>query len=368
VSATKVTLFVDSNGTHLHQIYTGLELLQREGLIDLKLGVGRSITNRRPNRQFIAMEVERKRVSKFAAFDLTDHQEIGIPDALDRCDVYFKRSLTHSSYKSLEPEMAKKLAPFGFNYQVISRSKKLLLKRLLLEYWSRPYNPFKAKNKFHLKNIQDLILSHFVPLSSQLLGVEEFEGKNVPGEFDVFFQCRLWDPNEVANRNRDDAQEVNDSRVKVIRSLKSALGSRFVGGLQPTPYAKVVAPDIVIADKDLTGRRCYLDLVRRSKLVISTAGLLGSNGWKLGEYIALGKAILSEPIVTQVPGEFVDGKHYISYSSADQCVNEVERLLSDRESLESLCVATRQYYDTFLHPRNLMLAHIETALSPADGA
>lgn len=356
------TLYADSNGTHLHQIYTGLDLLHRSGDIKLKLRLGTHLTQNRPNRQFIILRVEEGAQSYLAAFDMSDHQEIGLPSALDSCDFYFKRSLTNKTFDGLSERQSKKLKPFGFNYQVIQPSRTSLIKRLTLEYFSRPYNPFSKKNRFHIHNIKELIDANLARPNSPLLNVDEISPKKIKTEFDVLFQCRLWGPEELSARNRGDAEKVNRERIAIVRALRSELGDRFVGGLQPTQFAKKIAPDLVIESPAFSVRRNYISLVKKSSIVISSSGLLDSIGWKMGEYVALGKAIVAEPIAAKMPAPFEDGVHYQSYRSPEECIQAVTDLLSSPEKLSAMSNATTQYYEAVLSPRELMLRHLNEML------
>jgi len=356
----EVTLYVDSNGTHLHQIYTGLFILDREGMIDLKLRPGNSITSRRRNRQFLAMRVDAGNGTKLAVFDLSDFQKIGLPDALSACDFYFKRSLTKASFSGLDVSQSRKLKPFGFNYQVIEPSKALFLKRVLLEYISKPYNPFFKKNRRHLRNLKELFDASIGREKSYLLNTYDLKPKILKHQYDVLFQCRLWDPLELDPRNREDAEKVNSDRIAIVKSLKDCLGERFVGGLQPSEFSMKIARELVVDDPRMSQRRNYLSLVQKSSLVVSSSGLLGSNGWKLGEYIALGKAIVSDPILTKIPGRFEQGTHYEGYSSPEACSRSVLDLLSNRNKIENLAIASKNYYEDYLSPKQMMWNHIKT--------
>jgi len=337
-------------------------LLHREGSIKLNLRPGISITKERKNRQYLALRARYEGVSSLAIFDLADFHRIGLPKALETCDFYFKRSLTEDSYKGLEIGTSRKLKPFGFNYQVVEPSMTLFAKRLFLEYVSRPYNPISKKNRFHMHNLKEVCDANMGRIRSPLLGTSELQPKDVPCDYDVLFQCRLWDPRDLDPINGEDSERVNEQRIAIIRQLKKNLGKRFVGGLQPSDYARKVAPELVIEDARLSQRRQYLSMVERSSIVVSSTGLLGSNGWKLGEYIALGKAIVSEPLKAEVPGLFSDGTHYESYTNPEDCIGKIHKLLSSPERLQALGNATSTYYKEHLSPKALMWNHLKTML------
>lgn len=333
--------------------------MNREGAIELKLRPGIEITRGRPNRQFIALKLESGDNSWMAVFDLQDSAELGLRAALNHCDYYFKRSLSDQSYTGLSGEDAEKLKPFGFNYQVAVPSRVMMLNRLVMEYLSKPFNPFKKKNNFHLHNLKELFDANFGRRESPLMGVDDLRPKaSGDFKFDVLFQCRLWDPNDLAKKNRPDAEAVNAERINLVSALKRELGGKFVGGLQPTDFARRVAPELLVNSPAMAHRRSYIELVKASSVVISSAGLLGSNGWKLGEYVALGKAIISEPITTKLPGNFEVGVHYQSYTSVEECMNRVTELLIDKNKISSMGQSVADYYFSFLEPKALMTHHL----------
>src|SRR5690606_26652600 len=91
-----VTVHADTNGTHTLQIYSGLYDLEAAGKIKLKFGRGISWLRNRSTRQVIAVSIENQRgVALICCFDVQDDCEIAAPIALERADVYFKRSYSH---------------------------------------------------------------------------------------------------------------------------------------------------------------------------------------------------------------------------------------------------------------------------------
>lgn len=357
----KVTVYLDSNGTHLHQIYTGLFLLSQNKEIDLVLRPGISITKDRPNRQFLALLVERAGLKAKCIFDLQDSPVIGLPGALSWCDIYFKRSLECETFSELSECHVKKIHPFGFNYQVVSSSKAYFLQRFFLEFISRPYNPLVEKNRFHLSNWKEYFEAVWNPDVSPLLTPQTLSPSRIKLSNNILFQCRLWDPAQMAERNRDDAEKINNQRIELIRRLKAEFGDNFVGGLQHNNFTQRVAPDLLIDSKQMAKRLSYIDLVKNTKIVISSPGLLGSNGWKLGEYIALGKCIISERITTYLPGKFEAETHYASHTGVDSCIDRAVRLFRSQDEVETFILNTERYYHSELAPDILMRNHLYSA-------
>ena len=95
--------------------------------------------------------------------------------------------------------------------------------------------------------------------------------------------------------------EVNPPRVDFIEACRRAPGLTFEGGFAPRRRRDV--PEVL--PFSTTGRTPigeYLDKVGRSAVAFNNPAVHGCLGWKLGEFLALGKAIISLPITPRAPG------------------------------------------------------------------
>lgn len=105
-----------------------------------------------------------------------------------------------------------------------------------------------------------------------------------------------------------------------------------------------------IVPRDWTERRAYLKLVHDSDICIGSMGLHGSIGWKTGEYVAAAKAIVNEALCYQVPGNFREGIHYLSFSAAEGCLDALESLAGHPERILAMKKANARYYREYLRP------------------
>src|SRR5439155_9045955 len=101
----------------------------------------------------------------------------------------------------------------------------------------------------------------------------------------IFFQTRLWQPDSTS----DDAEQINLERVTLVRALREAFGTAFIGGMIPTEYAARCFPDTLTTHP--TDRWSYIDLNKRSLIGIYARGLHGSIAFKMAEYLAASKCI-----------------------------------------------------------------------------
>ncbi len=94
----------------------------------------------------------------------------------------------------------------------------------------------------------------------------------------------------------------------------------------------------------------YIRKTKLSAFVFNTPAVHGCHGWKLGEYLAMGKAIISTPLTNQLPEEIVDGEMIHFVSNLDQLKSAINLLFSGSEYRKSLEVGAREYYLKYATP------------------
>lgn len=328
----KVTLILPSHIHHLCQITAGFLLLRRQGWEVEIRDQSRDAADPYHDMPIAFAEYRGQRI----AYDVWDGYQNPptMCQAAQECDFYFKRSFDARRNESCFGEDAGKIYPLGFNYHVTlpgSPTNEPLWKQLLKPLLGRAPDVY------------------FTP--------EVFAGEARPQEGTsprILFLTRLWedDPqlDDVTNRER---QEINRSRIQLIRTLQSRYGERFLGGLNDLPIARQLAPDLIVPAK-LTERKHYMRLLHESDICIGTMGLHESIGWKTGEYVAAAKAIVNERMHYQVTGDFAEGKNYLSFTTAQECLDAVERLVQDPQARYEMQKANQCYYAQYLRPEALV--------------
>jgi hypothetical protein len=87
--------------------------------------------------------------------------------------------------------------------------------------------------------------------------------------------------------------------------------------------------------------------------------LFNSIGWKLAEYVAFSKAIVSEPLYFEVPGDFKKDKNYLEFTNAGQCVEQTLLLLNDQQKRAEIMENNNRYYNEYLSPDKLIWRTLE---------
>lgn len=106
--------------------------------------------------------------------------------------------------------------------------------------------------------------------------------------------------------------------------------------------------DLLIYDR--ISMEDYMKRIIRASFVFNTPSVCGCHGWKLGEYLAMGKAIISTPLNNVMPGDFIAGTHYLEVTNENEIREAVHRLHEDAKLVESLKQKSIEYFDQYLSP------------------
>ena len=171
---------------------------------------------------------------------------------------------------------------------------------------------------------------------------------------------RLWNDQEPDFSREDNAERtyINQMRIDIIRSLREKYGEQFIGGLNDCELSRKWAPDLIMPAK-YTERKRYLKLLHSCDICIGSMGLFESVGWKTGEYVAAAKAIVNERLHYTAPGDFQEGKNYLEFNTAQECLDAVERLVTDPQLRFEMQKANEEYYERFLRPDVLVSNTLE---------
>lgn len=281
--------------------------------------------------------------NKAVFFDYSDDR-IFI-DAPHLYDAYFKRSLN-----PLDLEKHSNVFPLNFQINFAEKPFHLLSQMSAAIY-------FNKKSRIELTRAIDRF-GWLTNQSHSSIAADQAAAHNKAGA-KVIFMTRLWDP----ARNEDEEEKErrrkqNEFRINACRIIKKYFPDSIVG-LFPDDFAKNTAEDLLL-DIHQTKRKSYLSKLAASAIGIADDGLKDTPGWKIGEYVLFGKAIVSTPITTLVE-DFHDGVHYLSTGSRDDYLilpDRIQELLKN-DFYREMQQHNRQWYARFLEPH----AYVSNILS-----
>lgn len=320
----EVTLEAGSVLAHYQQIYTGFAMLARQGSI--RLGITRGSSG-------VTAVVDGRRLF----FDVQDGSGIDAAQ-LAASDAYYKRSYRPAVVEALTD--AHKVHPLGLNYEVLPD----FIDPRGLRRALRIPAPFSARLGHGLRALG--IGRGFFPR------VNRIEAAATPLQSPrVLFLTRAWEPAGDLSQRRP-REALNDTRAACIRAIRSAFGDRALAGFAASKFACDRYPDLVVPPP-LTAKRNYLRTLKRYPICVATTGLHGSVGWKVGEYVAFARAIVSEPLLNLAP-EFTEGRHYLSFRDPAECVERISTLFDDQALRRRLMEHNADYYQQWLRPDRLV--------------
>ena len=320
---------------HAYQAISGFIALKKQKIISLNIDFDRDVDI--PLANAFYSEINGRKV----IYDIEDGTNNFLPDTIDYIHkeniLLFKRAYDEQLFK-----YDKMIRPYGLNY--INFSNNFIA--LGTDYLARRKFLPPGAVQFTLSKLQDW----------------SFIDANVRHTNRIFFCTRLWDQNET----HSPVDVLNDERIQVILSLRKAFPNNIIAGVQDSPLSRKLCKDLILPSQ-ITRRNNYLDLLSKSSVCIATTGLHRSTGWKFGEYVASGKAIVTEPLSFLIPGDFYDGKNYLSFTSANDLIDKCDYLLSNPEKRREMEKNNIDYYIHNLRPDVLIWNTLKQVIDNSTG-
>ncbi|MCU0490253.1 MAG: hypothetical protein MUD01_01500 [Chloroflexaceae bacterium] len=265
------------------------------------------------------------------------------PPGLAWADVYAKVNV---DWASIPPTQARQVVAIGPNFG--------------LRYWNLPATAWNALHSYML--VRQHLTNHRRHLAlfwqQYRLRLPLAAYQPAPGEADyVFTLSTIW-PNDP---------QCNQYRANFVAACRSLAGLRFEGGLVARNAEEARGWEEFLVAQPIEFP-IYLERIKRSTVVFNTPAVHGCHGWKLGEFLALGKAIISTPLLRAMPAPLVHGDHvHFVDGSVEATRAAVEQICRDNTYRRHLEQNARAYYLEHVQPRRAierMLAVAEERLVP----
>lgn len=163
----------------------------------------------------------------------------------------------------------------------------------------------------------------------------------------VFFCSTLW-YNDDYNQND---RQVNARRAHFIRACREIEGIRFEGG-----FVAQEGRSSTVLFQDCLSETSYpyadwLMKTKQSAVVFNTPAFWDCHGWKLGEYLALGKAIISTPLSNDLPAPLEHGVNIHFVENNQESMKEaIKYIVNNQFYKEKLERGAREYWETYGSP------------------
>lgn len=354
----RVTVLPEDHRSHWMQIYAGLTELAARGRLELRY-FGAQPPDAPPPVGVIWLVAEDPATGRSMRMcvDLHDGPAILSPEGLDRCDLYYKRSLHPSTLAQLSDRDRARIRPVGLNCFLVGDQdhdlwRRLLLERRLRQASGRPLP--RAEVRPRLRYLASVYRKPWWPSSLRRACLARASDLVAPPQRDlsdvVVMQARVWSREDAPHAA--DREPMNEQRAELVRVLRRAFGRRFQGGLVPSELARARFDDCLSTLP--TDQTAWLALVREARVGVVTLGLHGSIPWKLPEYLAASRCVVSERFEHVLTAPLESGRHVEYFGTLDECAGACERLLSDPGRARAMQAANADYYARFVSPQALV--------------
>ncbi len=201
------------------------------------------------------------------------------------------------------------------------------------------------KNYFilHPANSKKFFLSFFK--QNRKLYISEYPLSQAKKNY-VFSLNTLWHSDEWNKLN----ETTNKVRADFMETCLELEDIRFEGGFVPSMLGNNEFKHLQVQKS--VSQSEYIEKLRKSVVVFNTPAVWNCHGWKLGEYLCMGKAIISTPLSNELPSKLVHGEHIHFVNNKDEMKEAVLKINSDINYRTKLENNARKYYENFVSPES----------------
>ena len=298
--------------------------------------------------RFIIQEGER--VTKYY-IHMNDSYHIIEPD-YEWCDVY---GCVNANFtlcpKEKYPKLVSLAPSFGIRYETNFLKAAINTMVTLSSVWKSvlqksELNKATQKNECNKKrNIKHYFTRRYKAWKNRL-PLSAYDNEIKSEDNYIFFLSTLWYSDEW---NQND-KTVNLRRAHYVRVCKSIPSITFEGGLLGDAFSSNQLFADVYTDKRETFAN-WLEKTKRSAFVFNTPAFWNCHGWKLGEFLALGKCIISTSLSNNLPYPLEHGVNIHFVEENEQSIREaVEYILAHPDYRHKLELGARDYWEKWGTP------------------
>jgi len=248
-------------------------------------------------------------------------------DELVWCDVYGKINYNPND---IPIDLGSKIIPIGPSFGI--------------KFWNLYQSLYLGmKHTFNFKNVlsnkRDYLANYW--RQYKRLRMEDYYSKETVLDNYIFFISSIW-KNEL---------QTNTNRYNYIKACKENSRIIFEGGFAPRKDGNNLGFDIFLTSNrfDL---KSYFSKTKKSEFVFNTPAVLSCHGWKLAEFLAMGKVIISTNHKNILPSPLDNDIHivYVDENSFEDYLCKINRLIDDSEKRVKLETNAFKYFKEHLEP------------------
>jgi len=169
----------------------------------------------------------------------------------------------------------------------------------------------------------------------------------------IFMICSLWNYEECISGT-------NYLRYRFMKNCFDNPKIQFDGGF----VIKAQSAEIPMGWENLCVKnriscKGYIKKTKKSFCVFNTPAVRECHGWKLPEFLCMGKAIISTPLKNDLPIALEHGENIHIVTSEEELSNAIELLQENSEYRKKLETKAKEYWDKYCTPKHVINTIIE---------
>lgn len=293
---------------------------------------------------------------KTFGFDGRDRNTTFDATSMKIVDYYYKSNYLQAEVDKLPPDQRAKVRPGGYflpvnAYRNAQDARTGIVKTALSAFFPLGMNALQhaLRNPNEGKKVRHFYYNaqRARMLTNYRIKVQGYEAGHfrAPKERQVFFRCSAWDTKQW--------KHLDDIRYEIMKLVIKNPKANFVGGFRPAHRSSSDYSDM-IHNVDMNHQQ-YIDAIGDSDIVIGTIGLFDALAWKIPEYMASGRTIMSERIVNQTPAPVRHGEEMFFFrSDLSDFETKLEQLLDDQALRRHLADGAWNYYQQWICPESMV--------------
>jgi len=275
--------------------------------------------------------IDDKNCKKKVYIDFYDSNRV-FDEAYLWSDLYAKINIS----KKEDVNIREKLFSIGPSFSIKLFNYFSLIRLLILNY-------YKLRDSFDIPFTE--LLRDYLYTNIRRLNFDEYLNKEKASENYIFSCSTFWNyENEKKTTNIWRLRFFEECKT---RNLNFEGGFFLPKGLNKKEYENNYGD--IFFTKRISPKQ-YNYKTKISPFVFNTPAMYGCLGWKLAEYLCMGKAIISTPLNNIMPGDFISGTHYHLIENENEIGVAIDYLLNDKEYRNFLEQNARKYFEEYLSP------------------
>lgn len=284
----------------------------------------------------IAIDSSTKQTISKLAIDFRDATTI-IKSAYTWCDIYAK--INYNKESTEIPADANKIVSIPPSFAIRYRG----ILGIMFDMVQNIYKVFIDKRKSPtIFSIKQYITNYLYLVIRRKKLVEYTKPTQSLSNY-VFFISTLWN-------HMNCIESTNVLRAAYMRTCKTNKNLKFEGGFYIKQDDNYSSQYNDIKLRHHISIRKYITNTKLSAFVFNTPSCWDCHGWKLGEFLAMGKAIISSPITNELPETLKDRYHIHIIHNPSDIQTAIDKLHYDCQYRHSLEAHAKKYFETYASP------------------